>query len=833
MGFSAIFAAFCLSILCSSLSSAYDVTYDDRAIKIDGQRKLLISGSIHYPRSTPGMWPSLIRKSKEGGLNTIETYVFWNAHEPQPRQYDFAENLDLVRFIKTIRDEGLYAILRIGPYVCAEWDYGGFPIWLHSLPGIKMRTNNDVFKNEMQIFTTYIVDMMKREGLFASQGGPILLAQIENEYGNVQWAYGDDGKKYLDWCAKMADNLKIGIPWVMCQQDDAPSPMLSACNGYYCDQWSPKNSSIPKIWTENWSGWFMDWGNRVPRRTAEDLAFAVARFFQLGGAVQNYYMYHGGTNFGKSAGGPYITTSYDYDAPLDEYGNTRQPKWGHLKNLHLTLMSMEEALVYGERTSVDYQNNTYVTIFAHQGKRSCFFSNTDEKNDRTLTFEGSNYFIPAWSVSILPDCYTEVYNTAKVNAQTSIMEKRPNEADDFQEPYALTWQWKSEKIPHINADGILDRSFSFVSNVLMDQKRASNGSSDYLWLLTNYEHNTSDPQWGNDKDIILHVHTDGHVVHAFVNGKYYGSQWAENGHYEFIFEKRIQLKPGNNSITLASVTVGLPNYGENYDTVRVGIHGPVKLIARSKTGEPDVKDISSSRWVYKTGLIGEDQGLNQVQPRHISQWETSKLPNNRPFVWYKTSFKGPMGSDPVVVDLLGLGKGVAWINGRSIGRYWPKYLASEQGCDVICDYRAAYKPEKCNTGCGKPSQRFYHVPRDWLKADDNQLVLFEELGGNPYPVNFQTVTVGKVCANAYEGHTLELACHAGSKFSNIKFASFGLPEGDCGHFNVGTCHSEKTLSVVQKACLGKERCVLHVTEDSFGPLRCRADTYRLAVEAVC
>lgn len=164
----------------------------------------------------------------------------------------------------------------------------------------------------------------------------------------------------------------------------------------------------------------------------------------------------------------------------------------------------------------------------------------------------------------------------------------------------------------------------------------------------------------------------------------------------------------------------------------------------------------------------------------------------------QTSFKAPLGSDPVVVDLLGLGKGVAWINGRSIGRYWPKYSASEEGCDIVCDYRGAYKPEKCNIGCGKPSQRYYHVPRDWLKGEDNQLVLFEELGGNPSLVSIQTVTVGTVCANAYEGHTLELACHAGSKFSDIKFASFGLPEGGCGHFRNGVCHSEKTLSVVQQ-----------------------------------
>lgn len=91
------------------------------------------------------MWPDLINKAKDGGLDAIETYVFWNAHEPSRRQYDFSGNLDLVRFIKTIQSAGLYSVLRIGPYVCAEWNYGGFPVWLHNMPNMKFRTINPSF----------------------------------------------------------------------------------------------------------------------------------------------------------------------------------------------------------------------------------------------------------------------------------------------------------------------------------------------------------------------------------------------------------------------------------------------------------------------------------------------------------------------------------------------------------------------------------------------------------------------------------------------------------------------------------------------------------------
>ncbi|WCJ32211.1 Beta-galactosidase [Euphorbia peplus] len=829
MGFTYYCAIVILAIILSN-ALAYDVSYDDRAIKIDGERKLILSGSIHYPRSTPGMWPDLIRKSKEGGLNTIETYVFWNAHEPQRRQYDFSGNLDLVKFIKTIKDEGLYSILRIGPYVCAEWTYGGFPVWLHNLPGIQFRTNNEVYKNEMQTFTTLIVEMMKREKLFASQGGPIILAQIENEYGNVEWAYGDGGWEYVKWCANMADSFKVGVPWIMCQQDNAPAPMVSACNGYYCDQWYPKSNSTPKVWTENWVGWFQNWGDRNPHRAAEDVAFAVARFFQLKGTVHNYYMYHGGTNFGNTAGGPYITTSYDYDAPLDELGNLRQPKWGHLKNLHEVLMSMEKIITYGDINTTDVEDSKTVSIYSYNGKRICFFSNIDANNDKTLSFEGKNYTIPAWSVSILDDCKTQVYNTAKVTAPTAIMENKIEDPN-----VKLEWESRAEKALHINPDTGLIKGSSLATNQLLDQKVATNNTSDYLWLLTNYYHNASDHKKGcnNENYMVLHVHTKGHVVHAFVNGKYAGSQWGRDGHYEFVLEREIKLHQGENRISIVSSTVGLHNYGPHFENEEDGIHGPIQIIIRSKSGFPDVvNDISSNRWVYKTGLHGEDLGLNQVNPRHHHNFYFGRNYCNRPFVWYKTSFKTPSGTDPVVVDLIGMGKGVAWVNGKSIGRYWPKAIAPENGCNP-CDYRGTYGPSKCETGCGQPTQRYYHIPRDWLNQQDNYLVLFEELGGNPSKISFQTVTVGKVCGNANEGQVLELSCQGGRTFSDITFASFGSPSGACGSFAHGDCHVD-ALPILQKACLGKEKCSLVVSKDSFGALSCQSDdTYRLAVEAIC
>ncbi|TKY62981.1 Beta-galactosidase protein [Spatholobus suberectus] len=775
---SAIFLL-CLALISLAIN-AVEVSYDERAITIDGKRKILFSGSIHYPRSTPEMWPYLIRKAKEGGLDVIETYVFWNAHEPQRRQYDFSGNLDLVRFIQTIQNEGLYAMLRIGPYIRGEWNYGGLPVWLHNIPNMKFRTNNPAFMDEMKTFTTLIVDTLKNEKLFASQGGPIIVAQIENEYGNVMHAYGDSGKEYVKWCAQLADSYQIGVPWVMCQQSDAPHSMINTCNGYYCDQFQPNNNNKPKIWTENWTGWYKNWGMQNPRRTAEDVAYAVASTMAV--------------------------------PILDE-----------LLEGHISLLLMTMTLLW----------MNMATVYTYFGKSVCFIGNAHQSRDATINFRNNEYTIPAWSVSILPNCSSEAYNTAKVNTQTSIMVKKDNGADE-EEEYTLNWQWRQEPFMQMKNDQIIG-TIDLTSSQLLDQKVVTNDASDYLWYITSFDIKENDPLWS--KDFRIRVHTRGHVLHVFVNGKHVGTQHAKNGHFKFVYESKIKLVTGKNEISLLSTTVGLPNYGAFFENVEVGVLGPVELVAEGNDydydGDEIVQDLSKNKWNYKVGLHGEHE-MHYSYQNSLRVWYTDGIPTHRIFVWYKTTFKSPIGDDPVVVDLSGLGKGHAWVNGNSIGRYWPSYLADEDGCSQKCDYRGTYSSNKCLSKCGKPSQRWYHVPRSFLRDDDqNTLVLFEELGGHPFDVKFRTVTVGKICANAYEGHALELECRENQVISEIRFASFGLPNGECGSFQKGRCESREALSVIKAQCLGKDRCSIQVSERTLGPTGCRVAQNRFAVEALC
>ncbi|CAI0392461.1 unnamed protein product [Linum tenue] len=780
----------CLFGLLGSQLIQATVTYDRKAIVINGQRRILFSGSIHYPRSTPDMWEDLIQKAKDGGVDVIETYVFWNVHEPSPGNFNFEGRNDLVRFIRTIHKAGLYAHLRIGPYVCAEWNFGGFPVWLKYVPGISFRTDNEPFKKAMQGFTEKIVGLMKSENLFESQGGPIILSQIENEYGVQSKLFGAAGYNYMSWAADMAVKLGTGVPWVMCKEEDAPDPVINTCNGFYCDQFAPNKPYKPTMWTEAWSGWFSEFGGPLHQRPVQDLAFAVARFIQKGGSFVNYYMYHGGTNFGRSAGGPFITTSYDYDAPLDEYGLIRQPKYGHLKELHRSIKMCERALV-----SVD----PMVTQLG--------------------AFQQAH-----------------VYSTEHVGVQTSQMEMLPTNIE------MLSWESYDEDV-----SSLYDGS-TFTASGLLEQINVTRDASDYLWYITNVDIGSSEAFLRGGELPTLIVRSSGHAVHVFINGQLSGSAFGTRENRKFTYTGKVNLRAGKNKIALLSVAVGLPNVGGHYETWNTGILGPVALHGLDQ----GKWDLSWQTWTYQVGLKGE--AMNLLSPTSVSSvdWMQSSLvvQKQQPLTWHKAYFNSPDGDEPLALDMEGMGKGQIWINGQSIGRYWTAYANGQ--CNG-CSYAGSFRPPKCQLGCGKPTQRWYHVPRSWLKPTQNLLVVFEELGGDPSRISLVKRSVATVCAEVAEFHPtlknwhiesygraeefhspkVHLRCNQGQTISSIKFASFGTPLGTCGTYQQGTCHAPTSYDIIERKCKGKQRCAVTISNSNFGQDPCPNVLKRLSVEAVC
>ncbi|OIW02452.1 hypothetical protein TanjilG_05045 [Lupinus angustifolius] len=685
------YLAILLAVAFGSVQGWNNVTYDGRSLIIDHKHRILFSGSIHYPRSTPEMWPSLIAKAKKGGIDVIQTYVFWNLHEPIQGQFDFSGRRDLVKFIKEIQKKGLYVTLRIGPFIESEWTYGGLPLWLSHIPGIVLRSDNEPFKFHMQDFTTKIVDMMKLNNLYASQGGPIILSQIENEYSMVERAFHEKGPSYVNWAVEMAVKTQTGVPWIMCKQDDAPDPAINTCNGKRCGKTfqGPNSPNKPSLWTENWTSFYQAFGDEPPHRSAEDIAYNVALFVAKNGSYVNYYMYHGGTNFDRTASA-FVTTAYYDESALDEYGLVRQPLWGHLKKLHAAIRSCSHTLLYETQTTFSLGQGQEAYVFGmNSTKDQCaaFLENND-LSEATIQFRNVTYKLPPKSISILPRCKKVVFNTANVSTKndTRVRKSRLN--------FNSSEKWKvyEEAIPNYD-------NTSLKANTLLNQIITTNDTSDYLWYTLSILASSSIQS-------VLSVYSRGHVLHAFVNGVLVGSAHGSKKIPEFEMESNVTFINGINKISLLSATVGMPDSGAYLERKVAGLR-------RVKVNGTNLTDQS---WGYQVGLLGEilqiytDIGSKKVQWKSLGS-------SPKPLTWYQATFDAPKGNSPVALNLGSMGKGEAWINGQSIGRYWVSF----------------------HTPSGIPSQQWYHIPRSLLKHSGNLLVLFEEETGNPLGITLDTV----------------------------------------------------------------------------------------------
>ncbi|CAA2988278.1 Beta-galactosidase 3 [Olea europaea subsp. europaea] len=426
------------------------------------------------------------------------------------------------------------------------------------------------------------------------------------------------------------------------------------------------------------------------------------------------YQYHGGTNFGRTSGGPFITTSYDYDAPIDEYGLVRQPKYDHLKGLHRAIKLCEPALVSADPTVTALGNYEQAHVFSSKsGRCAAFLSNFHWDKSARVKFNNMHYELPPWSISILPDCKNVIFNTATVGAKTSQAQMLPTNVQMF------SWETFSEDISATDVDSKITVAG------LLEQLNVTRDASDYLWYTTRVKISPTESFLREGRNPTLVVQSAGHVLHVFTNGQLSGSAFGTREYNKFPYTKDIHLHAGVNKISLLSVAVGLPNDGHRFETWGSGVQGPVVLQGLDR----GTRDLSWQKWSYQIGLKGE--AINLASPSGISSvdWTRGSLAANKqqPLTWYKAYFNAPQGNEPLALDLGSMGKGQVWINGQSIGRYWTAYAKGE--CHA-CSYTGTYRQGNCQYGCGKPTQRWYHVPRSWLKPTRNLLIVFEELGGD-------------------------------------------------------------------------------------------------------
>ena len=291
----------------------------------------LISGAVHYFRNMPDTWGDIFFKMKAMGCNCVETYCAWNMHEKQPGQYDFSGILDIAAFIKTAQQYGLMVIVRPGPYICAEWEFGGLPWWIQTDDDMEIRCSN---KRYIACFDRYLDRLFDEvRPLLCTNGGPVIMMQLENEYGY----YGDD-KEYLKYLRDGYIKRGIDVPLFTSDGTSKANLLDGSVEGCFStlnfgsrveenfaihDELYP---DAPKMCMEMWNGWFDAWGDDKHHTTSAGVYAGVVDDMLRRGSV-NMYMFIGGTNFGFTSGANHYekfapdVTSYDYDAILTECGD--------------------------------------------------------------------------------------------------------------------------------------------------------------------------------------------------------------------------------------------------------------------------------------------------------------------------------------------------------------------------------------------------------------------------------------------------------------------------------------------------------------------------------
>ena len=307
------------------------LTYKGDSFYMDGEKYTIFSGAMHYFRIPHQYWHDRLLKLKECGFNTVETYTSWNLHEPREGEFDFSGMLDIVKYVEIATEVGLYVVLRPGPYICAEWEFGGFPWWLLKYENITLRAYDEVYLSKVKRFYARLFDELRPH--LSSKGGSIIMLQIENEYGS----YGDD-KRYMRAIADLYRELGMdclyftsdGLEGYQIQGGSLeeyiavanfgskPEAQLTKLRGFRPNQ--------PAMCGEYWCGWFDHWFEEHHTREPKALAKDFEEFFKVDGSF-SIYMFHGGTNFGFMNGANYqdvyapTVTSYDYFAPLNEAGD--------------------------------------------------------------------------------------------------------------------------------------------------------------------------------------------------------------------------------------------------------------------------------------------------------------------------------------------------------------------------------------------------------------------------------------------------------------------------------------------------------------------------------
>jgi len=589
-----LFTLFLFLLLAVSATGQTKHTFaiTDGNFVLDGKPIQIHSGEMHYARIPKPYWRHRLKMMKAMGLNAVATYVFWNYHETAPGVWDFKTgNKDIAEYIKIAQEEGLYVILRPGPYVCAEWEFGGYPWFLQKVPGMIIRGNNPQYLAATKAYFTALYGQVKK--LLITNGGPIIMVQGENEFGSYVAQRKDialeEHKKYSAAVFQQLKDVGFNVPfftsdgsWLFeggalpgalptANGEDDVTKLKEIVNKY-------NDGKGPYMVAEFYPGWLDHWAEEFPKVSTESVVKQTQKYLD-GGVSFNYYMVHGGTNFGFTSGANYDgnhdiqpdLTTYDYDAPISEAG------WGTEKyNALRTLL----------------------------------------KNPKTPEVPAKIRVITIPNIQLTKAVSLE-YLKSKVKPVTA---DSPLTFEDLNQGHGYVWYSKKFKQP-------------------ISGKLELKGLRDYAIVYVN------------------------------------GVKVAELNRYYKKYDCTIDV-PFNATLDIIVENMGRINYGADIINSTKGIISPVIINGQKITGD------------WNMYMLPMD-----VVPNLIAAKNTAKV--GLPAVYQGTFNLSKTGD--TFLDMRDWGKGIVFINGINIGRYW-------------------------SVG---PQQTLY-VPGCWLKEGVNEIVIFEQ-----------------------------------------------------------------------------------------------------------
>ncbi len=557
---------------------------------LDDQPFQMISGEMHPARIPAEYWRHRIQMAKAMGCNTISAYIFWNYHESEEGVYDFSTgNHNLAEFIKIVQEEEMWLIIRPGPYVCAEWELGGIPPYLLRIPDIKLRCMDPRYMAAAERYIARLAEEIKP--YLITKGGPLLLLQVENEYGS----FGNDRNYLLRlkevWTANGIDVATFtgdGPTTYMLEAGSLPGSAVGLDSGSSLEDFAlaaKMNPGVPVFSSETYPGWLTHWGEKWAKPDSTEL-FKEVKFLMDNKKSFNFYVIHGGTNFGFTAGAnsgrkgyePDVT-SYDYDAPVNEQGQAT-PKYMALRNL--------------------------IGSYLPKGKKLPLIPDP----------------VPAIEItSVVMQPFTSVWD----NLPQPVSSVQPKTFEAYGQDYGFIL-YKTELIGHKKG-----------------------------------------------KLTVTDIHD---YATVFLNGKYIG---------------KLDRREGINTIDIPESTVEFPVL-EIFVEAMGRINFAQELIDRKGiTDRVTLNGMTLMNW--KVYNIPMDR-------KFIYNLRSSGKTINKPGIFFKGSFiltreEGNLSSD-TFIDVLNYTKGIVWVNGHNLGRYW------EIG----------------------PQKRLY-CPAPWLKEGMNEIIVFD------------------------------------------------------------------------------------------------------------